>query len=282
MEAKVRLAILGTGNIGSSIALGLVESGTFPVGNVTLTRRKKHLLEAFAEKGFKTGDDNTWAVRDADIIVVAVEPQQVNALLDEIGPILDPKKHTLISVVSDVSISQIQEVIGKKVPIARAMPNTAIAIRESMTCLAANDRNSPEIKVARKVFEAVGKILVIDEEQMIAATALGACGVAFFLRAVRSASQGGIEIGFHSDQALVIAAQTARGAASLLLNMDNHPEYEIDKVTTPRGCTIAGLNQMEHAGFSSAMIKGIVASADKASKLYDANERGVGKRSRAK
>ena len=93
-------------------------------------------------------------------------------------------------------------------------------------------------------------------------------GIAFFLRAVRSASQGGIEIGFHADEALVIAAQTARGAASLLLSMENHPEYEIDKVTTPRGCTIAGLNQMEHAGFSSAMIRGIVASADKASKLY--------------
>jgi len=103
---------------------------------------------------------------------------------------------------------------------------------------------------------------------MIAATALGACGVAFFLRAIRAASQGGIEIGFHSKEALAIAAQTARGAATLLLAAKNHPEYEIDRVTTPRGCTIAGLNQMEHEGFSSAMIKGITTSAEKASKLY--------------
>ncbi len=114
----------------------------------------------------------------------------------------------------------------------------------------------------------MGKTLLIDEEQMIAATALGACGIAFFLRAIRAASQGGIEIGFHSDEALHIAAQTAKGAAALLLNMKNHPEYEIDKVTTPRGCTISGLNQMEHEGFSSAMIKGIVTSAEKASRLY--------------
>ena len=102
---------------------------------------------------------------------------------------------------------------------------------------------------------------------MISATALGACGIAFFLRAIRAASQGGIEIGFHSEDALAMAAQVAKGAASLLLNKDHHPEYEIDKVTTPRGCTISGLNQMEHEGFSSAMIKGIVTSAEKAARL---------------
>ena len=103
---------------------------------------------------------------------------------------------------------------------------------------------------------------------MTAATSLGACGIAFFLRAIRAASQGGIEIGFHSEEALAIAAQTARGAASLLLSRENHPEEEIDKVTTPRGCTISGLNQMEHEGFSSAMIKGIVMSSVQASRLY--------------
>ena len=103
---------------------------------------------------------------------------------------------------------------------------------------------------------------------MEAATALCACGVAFFLRSIRAASQGGIEIGFHPDEALLMAAQTARGAASLLIRDGSHPEPEIDRVTTPRGCTIAGLNEMEHRGFSSAMIKGIVTSARKAAELY--------------
>jgi pyrroline-5-carboxylate reductase len=110
--------------------------------------------------------------------------------------------------------------------------------------------------------------MVVREEQMIPATALCGCGIAFFLRAVRAASQGGIEIGFHPEEALVIASQTALGAASLALADGRHPESEIDKVTTPRGCTISGLNQMEHHGFGSAMIRGIVASADKASSLY--------------
>ena len=113
--------------------------------------------------------------------------------------------------------------------------------------------------------------MVIDEELMGSATALAACGLAFFMRAIRAASQGGVEIGFHADKALKIAAQTAKGAASLLLENERHPEYEIDKVTTPRGVTISGLNQMEHDGFRSAMIKGIVTSAEKAAKLYSNN-----------
>jgi pyrroline-5-carboxylate reductase len=148
------------------------------------------------------------------------------------------------------------------------MLNTAIAVRESMTFLASNGSDNKALEIATSIFETVGNVLVINEEQMIAATVLGACGVAFFLRAIRAASQGGVEIGFHSQDALKIAAQTAKGAALLLLAGGNHPEFEIDKVTTPRGCTIAGLNQMEHEGFSSAMIKGITVSADKAAKLY--------------
>ena len=124
------------------------------------------------------------------------------------------------------------------------------------------------LKIAESIFNTVGKTVIIDEELMGAATALGACGIAFFLRAIRAASQGGIEIGFHSRKALLIAAQVAKGAAELILELDRHPESEIDKVTTPRGVTIAGLNQMEHAGFSSAMIKGIVTSAEKASGVY--------------
>jgi pyrroline-5-carboxylate reductase len=100
------------------------------------------------------------------------------------------------------------------------------------------------------------------------ATALCACGIAFFLRAIRAASQGGIEIGFHAEEAILMASQTAKGAAQLLLQNESHPESEVDKVTTPRGITISGLNQMEHHGFSSAMIIGIVTAAEKAAKIY--------------
>ena len=142
----------------------------------------------------------------------------------------------------------------------RAAPSGNVAALESGSHQA--------IGAAQPLFDTLGRTLVLDEEQMIAATALGACGIAFFLRAVRAASQGGIEVGLHNDEALLIAAQTARGAASLVLSRQHHPEGEIDRVTTPRGCTIAGLNRMEHEGFSSAMIRGIVTSAEKAALLY--------------
>ncbi len=266
-----KLTILGAGNIGLSIARGLVVSKTFDPADIILTRRKIQLLEPEGRKGFEVEKDNRKAVQKADIVLVAVEPGQIDALLDEIRGDLKQKKHVLISVISGVGIPSIKKQLGKAVPVIRAMPNTAIAIRESMTCLASDDADKAHLETAVRIFETVGQVLVIDEEQMIAATALGACGIAFFLRAIRAASQGGIEIGFHSESALTIAAQTARGAASLLLSKENHPEKEIDKVTTPRGCTISGLNQMEHEGFSSAMIKGIITSAEKAMGLYKKN-----------
>ncbi len=268
MENSNRIAILGAGNIGLSIANGLIQSGQFKAGDITLTRRKINLLEEADKQGFVIQSDNIKAVNNSEIIIVAVEPQQINSLFNEISDDLTPGKHTVISVVSGVSIKQLKTLIKKDIPVVRAMPNTAIAIQESMTCLAASKEDDRAVYDAKAIFNTVGKTLEIDEEQMNAATALAACGVAFFLRAVRAASQGGIEIGFHSDDALAIAAQTARGAASLLLSKENHPEYEVDKVTTPRGCTISGLNQMEHEGFSSAMIKGITTSAEKAEKLY--------------
>jgi len=265
---KISIAVLGAGNIGISIATGLAQSKQFQTDCITLTRRKIHLLNDLAKKGFRISSDNTEAVKNSEVIIIAVEPQQLDELLMEIRSELSAEKHTIISIVSGVQMHQIQQVIGKSIPIVRAMPNTAIAISESMTCLVSDPKNEKALQVAISIFKTVGKTLIINEEQMIAATALGACGIAFFLRAIRAASQGGIEIGFHYHEALMIAAQTAKGAASLLLDMGNHPEHEIDKVTTPRGCTISGLNQMEHEGFSSALIKGITTSADKASKLY--------------
>ena len=268
MTSTPRIAIIGAGNIGVAIASGLADSGRFRPEHITLSRRRVELLGELKARGFVLEPDNRRAVKGADVILVAVEPQHMDHVLEEIAPELTPGRHTVISVVTGVGTRQIARKVGDAVAVVRAMPNTAIAVRESMTCLAADARHASALDVAQSIFETVGKTQVIEEAGMIAATALGACGVAFFLRAIRAASQGGIEIGFHSSEALAIAAQTARGAATLLLTANNHPEHEIDRVTTPRGCTIAGLNQMEHEGFSSAMIKGITTSAEKASKLY--------------
>lgn len=263
-----KIAILGAGNIGGSIASGLWSSGSCAAENIFLTRRRTERLQSFAGQGMQTGSDNREAVQQSTIIILAVEPKQVDGVLEEIRPALDPKRHLLISVATAVTIGRIRSLIDAQTPIVRAMPNTGIAIRESMTCICAGQNGRDSLKTARDIFNKLGQTLVINEEMMTPATALAACGIAFFLRAIRAASQGGIEIGFHAEDALRMAAQTARGAASLLLQEGRHPEGEIDKVTTPRGCTIAGLNQMEHEGFSSALIRGIITSAEKAEGLY--------------
>ncbi len=274
MESIKNIAILGGGNIGLSIARGLVNSRLFPSKNIYITRRRIEALKDLSGKGYNILIDNKAAVKNADLIIVCVQPQQLNELLSEICTSIDPQRHIIISVVSGASIKAIKEQLGKEVNLIRAMPNTAIAIQESMTCLSAETKENEALKIAEKIFSSVGKTLIIDEALMIPATALCACGIAFFLRAVRAASQGGIEIGFHSEEALLMSSQTAKGAAALLLGSDldgkteAHPEREVDKVTTPRGCTISGLNQMEHYGFSSALIRGIVTSAEKAAKLY--------------
>ncbi|MBI5779045.1 MAG: pyrroline-5-carboxylate reductase [Planctomycetes bacterium] len=271
----VKLAIIGAGNIGLSIAKGLVASKHLSAGQIILTRRKTGPLDSFAQKGYVVMSDNQEAVKRSGIIIIAVRPQEINGILRQIAPKLAAHKHLLISVVSGVAISQIAGQINKKVAVVRAMPNIAAAIRESMTCICGDDQSA--VKRAAEVFGLVGETVIIDEGQMIPATALCACGIAFFLRAIRAASQGGIEIGFHPEESIRMSAQTAKGAAALLLNSEYHPEMEIDRVTTPRGCTIAGLNQMEHSGFSSAMIKGILTSSEKAEDLYN-NSDGARKR----
>jgi pyrroline-5-carboxylate reductase len=262
------IAILGAGNLGQALARGWAGGGAVDASRIHVTRRDAEKLAGLAAEGFATGTDNAAAVRGAHILVLAVQPQQLQDLVDGIRDALEPRWHRVISTVSGVSLQQLRDLLRTKVPIVRAMPNTAVAVRESMTCLSAEGEDADALAEAAALFEGVGRTLIIREALMIPATALCACGVAFFLRSIRAASQGGIEIGFHPEEALLLAAHTAKGAAALLVQEDRHPESEIDRVTTPRGCTIAGLNEMEHQGFSSALIKGILTSAHKAAGLY--------------
>lgn len=264
---KNRIAVIGGGNIGAAIARGFAASGRCRACDVTVTRRKQELLSPLEKEGFAVTTDNRHAVRNARVVVVAVGPHQVREALEGVRREFT-KEHLVISIASGVTTEQLRQWAGPAPRVIRAMTNTAISLREAMTSLCAAKGSEDALPRARELFDALGRTLVIDEELMLSATALSGCGIAFFLRAIRAASQGGIQIGFHSDEAIIMAAQTARGAAALLLEQQGHPEDEIDKVTTPRGCTIEGLNEMEHHGFSSAMIRGIVTSSDKASRLF--------------
>ena len=259
------VAILGGGNLGVALARGWVASGRLAPGDTRITRRHVEKLRALEVGGFVVGSDNRAAMAGADCVILAVRPEQVDEVLEDIAGEIGGTP--LVSVATGVGLVQLRETLGPGAPLVRAMPNTAVETLSSMTCLAGDAHSGPALEVARDLFGALGRTLVIDEEMMTPATALCACGIAFFLRTVRAAAQGGTEIGFHADEALLLAAQTARGAADLLLSGRGHPESEIDRVTTPRGCTIAGLNELEHQGFSSAMIRGILTSARRADEL---------------
>jgi len=262
MSSK-KIAIIGGGNLGSAIAQGLLKSGFAQAADLTVTKRNIVSLSELQALGVQTISDNEAAIRGAEIIVVALKPYNVKEVLAKVKGAFDPKRQVLISVMTGVSIDDLEEIAGTGMPVVRAMPNTAIAIQESMTCICY--KNVPEqlVTFVKDMFDQLGVTVSIDEKLMDAATVLGACGIAYALRFIRANIQGGIEIGFDVKTANLIAAQTVKGAAELLIREKRHPEEEIDKVTTPKGCTIAGLNEMEHQGFSSSLIKGITVSYNK-------------------
>jgi pyrroline-5-carboxylate reductase len=260
-----RIAIIGGGNLGSAIAEGLLKSKFNKSSEIIVTKRHLNTLQSLKEKGVTITDDNNEAVRKSDVVILAVKPFQVNDVLEKIRNDLDKNK-IFISVVTGVLISDMQSIIVKEIPFFRAMPNTAIAIQQSMTCICSSNAKDEDVKYVNELFKTLGEVVTIDEKLMEAATILGACGIAYALRFIRANIQGGIEIGFDAATASIIAAQTIKGSAELLIQNGNHPEEEIDKVTTPKGCTIAGLNEMEHRGFSSSLIRGVVVSYNKIAK----------------
>ncbi|MBC7946951.1 MAG: pyrroline-5-carboxylate reductase [Chitinophagaceae bacterium] len=260
-----KISIIGGGNLGSAIAEGLLVSKFSKVSELMVTKRNTSTLRTLKDQGVEITDNNVAAVKKGDVIILAVKPFQVSEVLSAIKKELTGKK-ILISVVTGVTIEEMEGIVGRKIPLFRAMPNTAIAIRQSMTCICNKDASSADIKYVENLFSQLGKVVTIDEKLMEASTILGACGTAYAMRYIRASIQGGIEIGFDAPTASLIAAQTVKGAAQLLLEKGSHPEQEIDKVTTPKGCTIAGLNEMEHQGFSSSLIRGIVASYKKIAK----------------
>jgi pyrroline-5-carboxylate reductase len=258
-----KIAIIGGGNLGTAIAEGLISSGFILPEHIIITKRNITTLKSLEEKGVMISNNNVEAVQYADWIILSVKPFQVREILLQLKPHLDAVRHQLVSVMTGIWIKDIQDIIGNEFTLFRAMPNTAIAIRESITCICKYNASEEQAQYVTDLFNQLGKTVFIEEKLMDAATVLGACGTAYAMRYIRANIQGGIEIGFDAATASLIAAQTVKGAAELLLTRHTHPEQEIDKVTTPKGCTIAGLNEMEHQGFSSSLIKGLVTSYNK-------------------
>ncbi len=258
----MKIAIIGGGNLGTAIAEGLLKSNFCKAADISITKRNISTLKALSDKGVLVTANNNEALKKSELIILAVKPFQITEVIAGLKKDL-AAKHILVSVITGISLNELNEMVKKKNPVFRAMPNTAIAIQESMTCISHSNASATQIKFVQQLFENLGKVTFIEDKLMDAATVLGACGTAYAMRYIRANIQGGIEIGFSAVIASLIAAQTVKGAAELLLQKGTHPEQEIDKVTTPKGCTIAGLNEMEHQGFSSSLIKGIATSYNK-------------------
>jgi pyrroline-5-carboxylate reductase len=263
---NLKIAIIGGGNLGLSIAEGFIGSDIIQNKNVTVTKRNISPILGLTEHGVKVTRDNLEAVKNSDVILIVVKPYNVKNVLLEINPVLDPEKHIIVSLATGISIQEMEEYLDKDVSVFRAMPNIATDINESITCICNNAVTDEEKERVHWIFDQLGASVDITEDLMEAATILGACGIAYVLRFVRAMIQGGIQIGFDSETASKIVNQTVRGAADLMIARKEHPEQLIDKVTTPKGCTIVGLNEMEHQGFSSSLIKGIVTSFEKIEK----------------
>jgi len=252
----MNIHIIGGGNLGAAIAIGLAQ---FTKGNkITVTRRNIQLIAHLAQYGITVSADNTAGIAGADMVLLAIKPWQADAVLDEILPHLSGK--TIASAASGVTLEHLHNKVAGTNTVLRIMPNIAVQYGASATCISAKAEDVGKTGAVLELFDRVGTSVLIDEKLMDAATVLGACGTAFALRYIRASMQAGIEIGFDAKTALAIAAQTALGATQMLLKEQAHPEQLIDKVTTPQGCTIAGLNEMEHEGFSSSLIKGIKTS----------------------
>jgi pyrroline-5-carboxylate reductase len=264
--ADNKVSIIGCGNIGLSILQGLLKREAIPAKNITATRRNIEELDCLKGSGVQLISDNIRAVEESELIIIAVKPYNIVNVLEELKDHFSPGRNILISITAGTTIEKIKGVIGSAVPVFRAMPNISASVGKSVTCICHDGANSEDIESVKLLFNMIGTTMIIEEELMESATILGACGVAYVLRFIRAMIQGGIQIGFDAATASAIVNQTVKGAAELLIERHQHPEFEIDKVTTPKGCTIVGLNEMEHNGFSSSLIKGLVASFERIEK----------------
>ncbi|WP_291870663.1 pyrroline-5-carboxylate reductase [Maribacter sp.] len=263
----MKIAIIGAGNLGISIAKGILNSKGS--NYMYLTKRNPTQIYSFEKYGnVIITSDNREAVKKSNILIFAVQPSQLEEILVDIKDLLN-SKHVVISTITGFSIAKIESIIGAKHHIILSMPNTAISVGKSMTCICSNKKGQSKIDLAKAIFNKMGHSLEIPENQMQAATVICASGVAFWMRLIRATTQGAIQLGFDFKEAQELAMYTCNGAARLLIDSESHPEAEIDKVTTPKGCTIEGLNEMEHQGLSSSLIQGIVASYEKISTIKE-------------
>ena len=267
-ESLGRIAVLGAGKIGESLVGGLVATGLVGRGDVVATARHPERLQAIADRfGVQTTPRNDRAVKGARIVLLAVKPQAMEEVLRDIGRHVG-RAQTVISVAASVGTSFIEKRLRAGVPVVRAMPNTPCLIRQGMTAIAAGRHARPEhLELARRVFAPLGRCLLLEERHMDAVTGLSASGPAYIYVVIESLAEGGVKAGLPRDVATTLAAQMVLGSAAMVLESGEHPAKLKDIVTTPAGCTIDGLLELEEGGLRVTLIKAVVRASERAGEL---------------
>lgn len=260
--------------MGGAFAEGLLKGSIFNPADVTVANRHEGKLKKFAAMGASVTTDNKAAVQGADYVVIVVKPGVVKTVIDEIKPVLDYSRQSVLNMAASITLEQLHAWLerGNKVPrLFQVLPNVGIAEKASMTFIAPEDPADTLLPQVDKIFADLGQTMLTDEKMLIAGTALSGCGIAFAMRYVRAASEAGVELGFGANQAKDIVLQTLQGAVSLLKATGKHPEAAIDMVTTPGGMTIRGLNAMERNGFTNAVIEGVKGTLKKITGLHSSS-----------
>ena len=256
----MKVAIIGAGNMGGSIACGLAKGKLIPASDIIVSNPSIGKLEALKKEfpSIAITRNNVEAATGADIVILAVKPWLIRGVLREMKL---RSKQILVSVAAGISFEQLaHDVVEPEMPMFRIVPNTAISELQSMTLIASRNAGQELEALMVNLFSEMGMAMILPEDKLEAATALTSCGIAYVLKYIQAAMQAGIEMGIRPSDAMDMLAQSVKGAAELILNNDTHPSVEIDKVTTPGGITIKGINELEHNGFTSAIIKAMKAS----------------------
>ena len=266
--SEMKLAVLGTGKLGGILLRAYLKQRLFEAKHVTATvKHSEKAATLTKELGVAVTTENRKAVHGADIVLLGVKPQVVGEVLKEIAPKLGAKT-LVISVAASVPTSYIEQRLGGKVAVVRAMPNTPSTVGCGMTGICRGAHAGAEhLEIARSMFNAVGRTVVVDEKNMDAVTGLSASGPAFAYIILESLAEAGVKVGLPRDVATLLAAQTMKGAASVVLETGDHPALLKDAVTTPAGCTIDGIMELEEGKLRVTLIKAVVKATSRAGEL---------------
>jgi len=268
MLAQKRVAVLGAGKIGGILLRALLDQGLLTPERTCATVQHAERARTLARTyNVAVGTENLKAVRDADVVLICVKPQQVKQLLEEVRDAARPEQ-LFISVAASVPTAFIEKGLAAKIPVIRAMPNTPCSVRRGMTALCKGSyAEDAHVELAQALFETVGRTAVVDEKHMDAITGLSASGPAYLYIILESLAEAGVKVGLPRDLATLLAAQTMLGASSVVLETGHHPALLKDEVTTPAGCTIDGILELEEGKLRVTLIKAVVKAAHRAREL---------------